>query len=238
MIDFLHFSQQVPAVIAERRMKLAPLVAARQACRPRPMWCAIFLKAFALVSARVPELRRAYLPLPWPRLYEHPRSIGAFSVARRIDDEEVVVFGKCLRVDKDSVLKISDYMRRCQDEPIEQINTYRRFRLLARFPRIIRRLLWQIGLNLSGNLRARTFGTFGITSIGSLGAAAVQALSVTTSTLLYGLFEDDGSLVVRLQLDHRVYDGIVAARALVELERTLLTEIFAEVQSMVQREAA
>ena len=38
---------------------------------PRPSWCAIFTKAYAVVAARYPELRRAYLKFPFPRLYEH-----------------------------------------------------------------------------------------------------------------------------------------------------------------------
>jgi len=34
--DLMHFSRQVPAVTAERRMDLAPLQAVRQRCTPRP----------------------------------------------------------------------------------------------------------------------------------------------------------------------------------------------------------
>jgi hypothetical protein len=238
MIDFLHFSRQVPTAVAERRMKLGPLAAARQACWPRPNWCALFFKAFALVAARNPELRRAYLALPIPRLYEHPESIGMFSVARRIGDEEVVVFGRQRHPETCSVADLTEYMRKCQEEPIERIAPYRHMRRLARFPRFIRRIVWWLGLNLSGYLRAVNFGTFGITSIGSLGAGAAHVLSVTPSTLFYGMFEPDGSLDVRLQLDHRVYDGISAARALVQVERTLLGEIHDEVLGMSKKQAA
>jgi hypothetical protein len=238
MIDFLHFSKQVPTAVAERRMKLGPLVAARQACWPRPNWCALFLKAFGVVAARNSELRRAYLAMPFPRLYEHPESVGMFAVARRVGAEEVVIFCRQPHPETLSVAEISEQMRQCQEEPLETIAPYRHLRLLARFPRFVRRLVWWLGLNLSGYLRAINFGTFGITSIGSMGAGAAHVLSVTPSMLFYGMFEPDGSLLVRLQLDHRVYDGISAARALVEMERTLLGEIHDEVIGMAKKQAA
>ena len=44
-------------ITIDRRMKLAALVAARRACLPRPSWSAIFIKAFAIIAARTPELR-------------------------------------------------------------------------------------------------------------------------------------------------------------------------------------
>src|SRR2546421_452441 len=49
--DLLHFAREVPLVTADRRMNLAPLVAARQSLTARPGWCAIFTKAFAVVAA-------------------------------------------------------------------------------------------------------------------------------------------------------------------------------------------
>src|SRR5438270_330307 len=87
--DLLHFSREVPLVTADRRMSLAPLVAARQGLTARPGWCAIFTKAFAVVAARRPELRRAYLPFPWPHLYEHGTNVAAVTVERLFENEEV-----------------------------------------------------------------------------------------------------------------------------------------------------
>ena len=69
--DAMHFSQKVPLVVVERRMRLARLVSARQGVEPRPSWFAVFMKAYGLVASRRPELRRSYLTLPWHRLYEH-----------------------------------------------------------------------------------------------------------------------------------------------------------------------
>src|ERR1700682_4481842 len=85
--DWMHFCRHLPMVIAERRMRLGPVVQARKQCLARPSWAAIFLKAFSIVAARRPELRRAYRSFPWPHLYEHCRSLGLFSVERIVDGE-------------------------------------------------------------------------------------------------------------------------------------------------------
>jgi hypothetical protein len=61
-------------VPVQKRMSLAPLVAARAACRERPRWTAIFTKAYSLLAQEFPELRRAYVKIPWPHLYEYPVS--------------------------------------------------------------------------------------------------------------------------------------------------------------------
>jgi hypothetical protein len=69
------------------------------------------------------------------------------------------------------------------------------------------------------------------------GAATLLVLSPCTTTLHYGLFERDGSLPMRLTFDHRVLDGAAAARALVELEGILLTDVLRELQSLAQAAA-
>ena len=75
--DLLHFCRQVPNVPMERRMNLAALVMARRIAEPAPGWCALFIKGMALVAARHPELRRAYLSFPRPHLYEHTGNIAS-----------------------------------------------------------------------------------------------------------------------------------------------------------------
>jgi len=56
------------AVVNARREHAAPLG-----------WCSIFVKALALVAERRLELRRIYMPLPVPQLYEHPFSVRSSS---------------------------------------------------------------------------------------------------------------------------------------------------------------
>ncbi len=62
--DLLHFAQKVPTVPVQRRMNIAPLMAARRDAFPRPSWCALFTKAYGMVAAQRPELRRATCLFP------------------------------------------------------------------------------------------------------------------------------------------------------------------------------
>src|SRR5262245_25322551 len=70
--DLLHFASKVPTVPVQRMVDLGELPAVRARLAARPGWCPIFTKAYAIVASRFPELRRSYLPFPYPRLYEHP----------------------------------------------------------------------------------------------------------------------------------------------------------------------
>src|SRR3954465_2011888 len=90
--DLMHFSKQVPSVAAERRMDLRPLVAARAACAPRPSWCVLFTKAYAMLGRDYPELRRSSLKFPWARLYEHPHTIATLNVERQVAGESIVLY--------------------------------------------------------------------------------------------------------------------------------------------------
>jgi hypothetical protein len=56
--------------------------------------------------------------------------------------------------------------------------------------------------------------------------------------LHYGLFNEAGELEMRLTWDHRVMDGALASRILVELERTLQGEILSELTGMRSAVAA
>jgi hypothetical protein len=229
--DLLHFSQKVPAVAMERRMQLAPLVQARRSTHPKPSWSALFLKAYALVAGRYPELRRAYLKFPWPHLYEHPGNVATVAILRRFGDEEAVFFANLRAPEQWSLLKIEDHLRRCREQPLESIGSFRRALLVGRLPWPLRRLVWWLGLNVSGKQRARCFGTFGLSVVAGFGAGQLNLLTPLTTALYYGLLEPDGALPVRMVFDHRVFDGAVAARALRDLETILLGEILAEVRA-------
>src|SRR5262249_38702356 len=92
--DLLAFAQQVPTIPVERRMPLAPLLAARGRCSPRPSWVTLFTKAYALVCTARAELRRAYLEFPTPHLYEHPVNVASVAVEREYQGENGVFIAK------------------------------------------------------------------------------------------------------------------------------------------------
>jgi len=219
--DLLHFARQVPTVPVQRRMNIAPLLAARSRAEPRPSWCSLFTKAYALVAATRPELRRSYLSFPWSHLYEHPTNIASIAVERRVGDEYAVLFVQVREPEQHTAHQIDDYLKECKMRPVEKVGTFRRTLRVSRLPWPLRRFLWWLGLNFSGYRRARNWGTFGVSVYSGLGAESLHPLSPLTTTLNYGVIADDGTVDVRIIYDHRVLDGSTVARALCEMEEVL-----------------
>lgn len=232
VIDLMHFSAQVPTVVIERQMPLGPLVEARKAVEQSPTWSALFTRAFGLVSARQPPLRTSYLKFPWARFYEHPRSIATLNVAREVGGENVVLYALVASPEARSLREIDAALQDYQTGPVHALPSYRNANRLSWVPWPLRRIVWWLGLNLAGSLRCHHFGTFGLTSLGAQGAGMVKLVPILTATLHYGLFDDDGGLLVRLSFDHRVMDGVAAAEALVALEKTLLGEVLEECRGL------
>ena len=88
--DLMRFSITVPRVTVQRRMNLGSLMSARMALRVRPSWTVIFLRGYALLCEATPELRRAYVKLPWPQLYEYPLSVASIAHERNYHGERAV----------------------------------------------------------------------------------------------------------------------------------------------------
>jgi len=174
----------------------------------------LFTKAYALVAAARPELRRAYVKFPWPHLYEHPVSIASIAIERSLGDEDAVLFVQLRDPELHNPDQIDSYLKDCKDLPIERVGTFRRALRVSRLPWLLRRLVWWAALNYSGYKRARNMGTFGVTVYSGLGAEALHPLSILTTTLNYGVIAEDGTVDVRLIYDHRVLDGANVARHL------------------------
>jgi hypothetical protein len=229
--DVLHFSRHAPSVPMQRRMHLADLVEARGEWPRRLAWSAIFLKAYAQVTAERPVLRRAYLRFPWPRLYEHPENVASFAVEREYNGEPGLFFARVNRPERLSLVRLDALVRHFQCAPIDTIDSYRRALRLTRLPRPLRRSLWWLGLELDGMFLACLFGTLAMSTAASRGAADLHTLSPLTTTLNYGPFDPDGGIDVRVTYDHRVLDGGAVADALVRLEEVLCTTILDELSA-------
>jgi hypothetical protein len=227
----MHFATQIPSVPVQRKMKLAEVAAARNAVAERPSWVAVFLKAYAGVAKELPVLRRAYLGLPWPHLREYPKSVASVAVERVYDEERCVFFGRIADPWGLSLREIHSRIRGFADAPIESIRLFQKMLSFAGWPRPVRRLLFWLGLNLP-RTRPGQFGTFGLTVYSSLGAESLHPLSFLTTTLNYGVIEPDGSVLVRLIYDHRVFDGPIVALALAKLEEMLKGPILEELRGM------
>jgi hypothetical protein len=238
IIDLVHFARKVPSVPVQRRMNLAAVVAARQAAAPRPSWAAIFTKAYAFVCAARPELRRAYLPYPWPHLYEHPIPIVSVAVERQFEEEEAVFFGHVRSPEQRGLAELDGELRRFKESDLNRVGSFRQALRMSRLPRPLRRFAWWVALNWWGRKRAHYFGTFGLSVYAGLGAASLHPLSPVTTLLNYGMIDEQGWVDVRIIYDHRVMDGGNVARALADLERVLNNEIVTELRYLKCLDAA
>jgi hypothetical protein len=220
--DLLQLTRRIPAVPVQRRMKLADVAAAREAAAPRPSWRAIFLKAFAHVSAVNPLLRRSYLSLPWPRLHEHDETIASVPVEWLQHGEEELAFVSLRRPEAMSLSEIDAALQaeNCPGPP--------------RLPRFALRF----GLACSGRFRTRLFGTFGLSAYAGLSAAPLHPLSMFAPTLHHGPVDERGMADVCLTYDHRVLDGCDAARALSAVEQMLHERLLTELRYLETVEAA
>ena len=219
--DLMHFAKKVPSVPSQRRMHLGDVVAARRSQTNHVSWCAIFVKAYAIVAASRPELRRSYIPVIWPHLYEHPINVASFSLERTYRGEEGVFFAHVPRPELLSLADLDALVRHHKTAPVVSIPSFGRALLLSRLPLPLRRLVWWLGLYSDGAARCHYFGTFGVSVVAAFGAGALHILSPLTTTLNYGTFEPDGAIDVRLTYDHRALDGASIARALAALEEVL-----------------
>lgn len=221
-----------PTVPVQREMDLSPLVAARARLSDRPPWVAIFVKAYALLSDEMPILRRAYVKLPTPRLYEYPVSTASIVIERDLGNEMAILTYLMRDPAKLSVGEIAGQIRHAKTAPLMEIRSFRRMMELARWPLPLRRLIWWMGLNI-GRQRGNYFGSFGFTVYSGLGAESLHPLSPLTATLNYGVIGEDGKVTVRMIYDHRVLDGSDVARALVRLEEKLTGPLVAELEGML-----
>lgn len=227
--DLMHFAAGVPGVPVQRRMDLSGVVAARAAVPVRPPWTAIFLKAYALTAREFPELRRAYCKLPWPHLYEYPRSVGIVAFEREYQGERAVLGVPVRGPERHTLADLTGLIRHLSTAPVEDIRPMRRTLRLAGLPRLARRAVWWLGLNL-GRLRAKYFGTFALTVYSGLGAESLHPIGPWTTLLNYGVIAADGTVDVRVVYDHRVMDGATVARALTRLEAVLAGPIAEELR--------
>ena len=231
--DLLHFAQKVPSIPVQRTMRLGPLMSARRkVADPRPKWVTLVAKGFSQVAAEMPKLRQSYMSFPWPHIYEHQESIAAIAIEREYKGEEGVFFPKFHAPDKYPIETLDSYMRYFKEAPMEQIDEFRLGLFVSRLWRPIRRSMWWFALNVSGDIRARVFGTFAISVYSALGAESLHPISPSTVLLNFGFIDSKGEVKLRLIYDHRVLDGATVARALNRLEEVLNDQVANELTSL------
>lgn len=221
--DLLHFSRRVPTVPVQRVIDVNRLAELREQPGAHIGWVTLFTKAFARVAAEMPELRRAYLSYPQPRLYQHPFSVASVAVERDYGGEKGVFYGRIPKPELLGLLELDGVLKRFKTAPVEEAYSF--LFQFYRLPRPLRRLIWWYVINLRGSRKAEFMGTFAVTVYSALGAESLHPLSPLTSTLNYGVIGPDNRVTARLVYDHRVMDGGTVARALGRLDEVLNGEV-------------
>jgi hypothetical protein len=221
IIDLIHFARQVPSTPVARTVNVSALFGPRADHPGRPSWAVIFMKAYAMVGANHPPLRRALLQFPWSRLYEHPSINCALAIERSYQGEPGVFVGLFRAPEQQTITQLQEALSWYKHQPLEKVGFYRQALRVSRAPQPVRRLLWWSTLNVSGFKRAKRFGTFGLTSYGALGAESLHPISPLTTTLTFGPISPAGDVVIKLIYDHRVLDGAYIARRLRDIDETL-----------------
>lgn len=238
MADMLHYSHRVPVVAAERILRVRSVIEARKKAGLAVSWSAMMVKTMAIVSERLPEMRRAYLPYPWPRIYEAPHSVASIIIDREFEGEHATLMAPVLHPERLALVALDDKLDRLKHAPFHEIGAYRRLIRNTKFPLPIRRLLWAIGLYGAGYFRACNFGTYAVNSVAGFRARMLTMTTPITSCLYYNSVTRDGEMAIQFAFDHRVFDGYTGGRVGSEIENVLNTEIVAELKSLTAGRAA
>jgi hypothetical protein len=236
--DLLHFAVKVPSIPVQRCISVARASKARAACGNRPRWTAIFVKGYAVVANEFPEIRRAYVELPWPSLYEYPTSAASVAIERPYEGETSLFVKLIKDPARKSLWEIGEEITTASTAPTDKVKEFTRAIRIAKLPRFIRHFVWWLGLNI-GRQRGNYFGTFGLSVYSALNAESLHPLTPLTTLLNYGIIQPDGTVLVRIIYDHRVLDGATVARVLARLEDILNSVISDEmIQQHCQEEMA
>jgi hypothetical protein len=236
IVEHLRLSMDVPTCSLVGMLDLAPLVAARSQAANRPAWTAIFAKAQALAALEVPQLRRIFVKLPWPHVYELPSSVASVVVEREIDGEPALLYALIKSPEALPLLAVTERIRQAKSAPLSEFKNLRLALRLARLPQPMRRLLVWMARNI-GRQAPNQFGTYGISTVVMDGIAFPNPRTHWTSFLIYGPIGADGRMELNLTFDHRVLDGSHSVAAFRALQAALSGPILAELQALAPAEA-
>ncbi len=231
MNDLVHFGLKSHVMGYDWKINIANVVAARGTSSAAINWAAVWMKALSLVGQRRPELRSAYLPFPWARIYVHPQMVCTMVIERTWRGASALFFQQFNAPEKASLRELDASMRRLRQVAVEEVGSFRRMIRLSRPPVLIRRLIWSIGLNWSGPLRAKYFGISAINPF-PIGGRIVQTTMPVSFMLYFGLIEPNGDAQIQVFYDHRIMDGVELYKILRDLEVTMNRDIAAELKAI------
>jgi hypothetical protein len=238
VVEHCRLSQGVPKTTLAGRLDVGALVAARAAAAAgRPPWTAVFAKAMALAAVAVPELRRSYVKLPWPHLYEVPASVAAVVVERDLGGEPALFYARVRAPEATPLAAVAARIREAKEAPVGAVKDFRTALAVARLPQPLRRWAFWLGRNL-GRQMPNHLGTFGVSALGDRGVSFIAPVSHWSGFLAYGPIGADGGVELFFTFDHRVLDGAAAARAFHALGAALRGPVLEDLRALAAAGAA
>lgn len=228
--DIVWLARAVPAFPVERAFDLAAVDRLRRECGRRIGWAAVFVKAYAIVAREMPVLRSWYVPGIFPRIATSSESVASVSISREADGRDALFWARFRSPDRMPLEKLQAAIARHQTEPLEDL--FKRQFELGLLPTWMRRLILRWNRDSGGTKRPTRLGTFSLSTLAGLGVLNRMHPSPLTTSLSYGPLDDAGRCLVTLLCDHRVLDGVPAAKALNRLEAVLHGEIAAELEAL------
>jgi hypothetical protein len=246
--DIVRLSQRIPIFPVERVMHLAAVEEARRRCATRIGWAAVFLKAYALVARDRPALRSWVAAPRVPllgrlRWATSPVSVASLALSRprgeetpdadRVLDPDAIWWARIRAPDEMPLPDLQAEITRCMTAPLDDV--FKRQLELRMVPRLLRRIVLRWNLRSAAAKRALRIGTFSLSTLAGEGCSNRGHPTFLTSSLSYDPLDDAGRMRVTLLADHRLLDGVPAARALAALEQTLTGEIVHELVRLTDR---
>ena len=216
-----------------RDFDLNELCALRKKVRPKISWNVLYMKAYAIIARRTPELRQCYVGFPWPYAYEHKFNVCLLTMSREYKGEERLLFARFGRPEKQSLLELQTRLDMLKKTPVEEIKQFRHQIQFAKAPALLRRMAWWLMLNVFPQKRMSHFGTFGMTLSCYKDSYANQLLGPNTTILGVDVLPKKGISRFLLTFDHQIMDGVPVIKIIDELYKVLNTQIAQELRSLL-----
>jgi len=218
-----------------RAIDVSEIAALRARMRPKPAWAVIFMKAYAAVAARTPELRQAVMGFPAARLVESPHNIGMLVVPRVVNNERCILLGRFRSPESMPLPALQSRHDYFHTAPVGEIRQFRHQLRFAALPGFLRRFLFWSACEAVGPWRARTIGTFGITISRLRKSTLSNIIAPWTVAIGVDLDANRGAATTVLTFDHRVFDGLLAVETMSALVRELRGPITREMRNLASR---
>jgi hypothetical protein len=170
-------------------------------------------------------LRDVYVARPVAYVYRHPEPVASLTIHRRdAYGQDRLIWARISSPHALSLVELQSKIDHFTTAPIQDV--YRDGLRLERRGPLLRRLNWHLLMRWCGRKRAKHLGTFSLSSLGHLGALNLYHPLVTATSLAMGPISQDGHCDFALICDHRVLDGVLAARSLSLLTDTIRNASF------------